>query len=743
MAPCPESDRHQPSLRRQLLPAGPGALMALAILLFKLWIPGLALAQAEPSAESADRPDIALWGWLEPNRGLNAGETAEVVIQVAHLNPGADPLPDPILTAVIPPTWEYLAGSWRWTGGNTPRPETVTAVPLPGERGTRIQWRWRPPGDGSPAEWEGQMRFQIRSAEGGSAGPQMMILLAAPGSSNFTCWGESPTSSVDTITGESPACLFSLDAGLQPAQAQASSRPSHLVSLGLIPGGKPENHPGPAASGRTPGLRHEGEAVFWGNDGVGIPGAENEVVVVLVNRQAAAQRLSGWIDFNRDGVFSPEERIIAGRHFGRRTNPQAARVTFHIPAAAACGATWARFLLEPAAAGGAPAGPQEIEETPYQIECQADLTLTAVPSSSPIGRDETLHWILTVTNEGPSAAEQILLTDEFGPGLGFLGLEVSDNRWSCSPPGEIISTNRLDCRYPTLAAGQTITVDLALVVPRNYAADTIPNTARVASDTLERDLSQNYRRSIVELEKRWVLGNYRPVHDFPFIHVGFHPAFIRNPDLREQDFRVLTTIPNHIQVPISIAVGYSASTRPWLTVPSCTTNPEDPTCNSNNRIDGLVLVESYALNRITYENEWVVYAPERPLVRYLNRVADSNLSRCAGAGSCIGFDLFRVEKGGVKPYDWDEPADYFYLNFITRGGREISCPTGIPAGQCVIVNEARPGTYQVHATLQLIVVFDDRRLGDEPMTLRLAPYPVTANLQILAPFTEPEPTPTP
>jgi uncharacterized repeat protein (TIGR01451 family) len=91
----------------------------------------------------------------------------------------------------------------------------------------------------------------------------------------------------------------------------------------------------------------------------------------------------------------------------------------------------------------------------------------------------TITYSVTVQNQGPSDAANIVVADTTPAGLTFVG-----NAGDC--------TSAYPCTFATIAAGALVTIESTYSVPADYAgADPIVNTANATSDTPDPDPSNN------------------------------------------------------------------------------------------------------------------------------------------------------------------------------------------------------------------------------------------------------------
>jgi len=113
----------------------------------------------------------------------------------------------------------------------------------------------------------------------------------------------------------------------------------------------------------------------------------------------------------------------------------------------------------------------------FQAAQSADLALTKTGSKN----GSTATWNLTVTNLGPSAAQNIVLTDTLPPRLTFV-----------SAPGctYTASTRVVSCTVPSLASGAGASFAITTTITGN-GGGWITNTAQVTSSTADPNSANN------------------------------------------------------------------------------------------------------------------------------------------------------------------------------------------------------------------------------------------------------------
>ncbi|HWW60550.1 MAG TPA: hypothetical protein VN181_04200, partial [Thermoanaerobaculia bacterium] len=109
------------------------------------------------------------------------------------------------------------------------------------------------------------------------------------------------------------------------------------------------------------------------------------------------------------------------------------------------------------------------------VSTSADVGISKTgPASAPAG--STVHYTITVTNAGPSDAQNVVVTDAPGANTTFVSMTQLTG-----PPFSCVS---MTCSAATFAAGATATFDVALSVSPT-ATGTISNSANVTTTTTD------------------------------------------------------------------------------------------------------------------------------------------------------------------------------------------------------------------------------------------------------------------
>ncbi|MFG2819837.1 CARDB domain-containing protein [Kitasatospora sp. NPDC048365] len=140
-----------------------------------------------------------------------------------------------------------------------------------------------------------------------------------------------------------------------------------------------------------------------------------------------------------------------------------------------------RFLEGATAIGGGS------EFTTAVVRPLADLTVAVSASPEPVNNGSNLTYTVTVRNNGPTAAEGVVVTDTVPANGRFVSAATS--RGSCVTP-PVGSTDSVTCTVGTLASGGTVTVTL-VVRALGTGPYGITDTARATATTPDPDPANN------------------------------------------------------------------------------------------------------------------------------------------------------------------------------------------------------------------------------------------------------------
>ncbi len=113
----------------------------------------------------------------------------------------------------------------------------------------------------------------------------------------------------------------------------------------------------------------------------------------------------------------------------------------------------------------------------------ADVAILKTASSPAPLAGETVTYTLTVSNYGPSAAQNVVVTDPLADGLG--ANSISTDKGTC------VATSPLKCTIDSLGQGETAVITIVAKVSPELDATQLSNTATVTSATHDADLSNN------------------------------------------------------------------------------------------------------------------------------------------------------------------------------------------------------------------------------------------------------------
>lgn len=118
------------------------------------------------------------------------------------------------------------------------------------------------------------------------------------------------------------------------------------------------------------------------------------------------------------------------------------------------------------------------EVTNFMTAGSADLTIakTANLGDQPAFARAPVTYTLAVTNNGPTSASSVSVTDVLPAGSGFVS--ATGSGWSCG-----FSAGTVTCSTPTLAVGPAPPITLVITAPPVTRSEIVSNTATVSSAT--------------------------------------------------------------------------------------------------------------------------------------------------------------------------------------------------------------------------------------------------------------------
>ena len=122
------------------------------------------------------------------------------------------------------------------------------------------------------------------------------------------------------------------------------------------------------------------------------------------------------------------------------------------------------------------------------VTASADLSITKSDSPDPVLAGDELTYTLTVTNGGPSTAEDVSITDELPDDVTFVEGVDGNGATVCAllQPGEVV------CELGDLGPGESVTVYITVLVDASVPDGTVlVNTATVTSSTPDPNPANN------------------------------------------------------------------------------------------------------------------------------------------------------------------------------------------------------------------------------------------------------------
>jgi uncharacterized repeat protein (TIGR01451 family) len=133
------------------------------------------------------------------------------------------------------------------------------------------------------------------------------------------------------------------------------------------------------------------------------------------------------------------------------------------------------------------------------VTAQADLSITKSATPNPVVAGTPLSYQITVTNNGPSVAHNVSVTDPLPAALTLTGTSIT-------LPGLCglqVNTNTVSCQVAGMAPGQTATIFIYTgVSPSASNASVLSNTASVSSETTDPAAGNNSANVLTTVNAR-------------------------------------------------------------------------------------------------------------------------------------------------------------------------------------------------------------------------------------------------
>jgi uncharacterized repeat protein (TIGR01451 family)/CSLREA domain-containing protein len=161
------------------------------------------------------------------------------------------------------------------------------------------------------------------------------------------------------------------------------------------------------------------------------------------------------------------------------------------------------------------------------LQLLSDLEISKADSPDPVTVGDNLTYTITVTNRGPDAAANVVVTDTLPSGVTFVS----------ASPGCVHAAGVVTCNLRFIPAGGSVTITI-VVTPT--APGTISNTARVTSDTVDPNTANNSDAEPTEVQSGPIGGDppiWGSIMVFPSpeVHYGRGPNQDLNRNKRLDD----------------------------------------------------------------------------------------------------------------------------------------------------------------------------------------------------------------
>jgi uncharacterized repeat protein (TIGR01451 family) len=115
---------------------------------------------------------------------------------------------------------------------------------------------------------------------------------------------------------------------------------------------------------------------------------------------------------------------------------------------------------------------------------QADLSISKSGAPEPVNQGDTLTYTLTVANNGPASADNVVVTDPLPAAVTYQSSSATQG--TCSQGGGTVT-----CNIGTMSNGQIVTITVSVTATTFSASSYAVNTATVSSTTSDPNSSNN------------------------------------------------------------------------------------------------------------------------------------------------------------------------------------------------------------------------------------------------------------
>ncbi|MBB2987761.1 DUF7507 domain-containing protein [Terracoccus luteus] len=198
------------------------------------------------------------------------------------------------------------------------------------------------------------------------------------------------------------------------------------------------------------------------------------------------------------------------------------------------------------------------------VEESADLELLKTADTRSVVAGTGLTYTVTVVNNGPSVATAATVTDTLPTGLTYL--DGSTSAGACTVSGQTVT-----CAVGDVAPGDPVTITISARLARGFAADTLANSATVASPTPDPASDNDTATADVEVTRSADLSVSKaatPETVVPGREVTYAITVTNDGPSTARDVTVADAVPAGIRV----------TSATWGAGTACTVAGQDVTC---------------------------------------------------------------------------------------------------------------------------------------------------------------------
>jgi len=122
------------------------------------------------------------------------------------------------------------------------------------------------------------------------------------------------------------------------------------------------------------------------------------------------------------------------------------------------------------------------------VYAEADLAVSNSDAQDPVTLGANVVYAIFLINNGPAAANNVVLSDSLPPNVTFVSFEAPET-WTCTTP-QSDTAGALNCSCAKVEAGETVAFSLNV---KPNAAGVLTNTVAVTTTEPDQNLENNSR----------------------------------------------------------------------------------------------------------------------------------------------------------------------------------------------------------------------------------------------------------